>query len=205
VIPTPLRAVLFDMDGVLVDSYEAWLAVVNHAARRFQAPAIDRARLALLFGQGPEEDARTLFPGNAASAIRAVYDEAMPREVGRIAVGEESHAVLDALADRGIRRAVVTNTQTSLARLILEATGLLGRLDAWAGVGPGLREKPAPDLLEAVLRELGVDRTEALLVGDSRYDEEAARALGMTFVHFDLRAGRGTLRGALSPHLADRH
>ena len=46
---SPVRAVLFDLDGVLVDSYEAWYRVVNAAARRFGVPAVSRARLSDVF------------------------------------------------------------------------------------------------------------------------------------------------------------
>ena len=115
-----IRTVLFDMDGVLVDSFEAWYAVVNHTAAHFGAPAIDRARLAAAFGQGPEDDAKTLYPGRTPAEIRAVYDEVMPGEVARVEVGPDSRRVLDDLGRRGVRRAVVTNTQVSLARRILE-------------------------------------------------------------------------------------
>jgi len=194
--------VLFDLDGVLVDSYEAWFCVVNEAARRFAAPAVSRARLAEVFGQGPEEDARTLFPGRAVGEIQAVYDEAMAAHVDRVVVGAETHAVLDDLGRRGVARAVVTNTQHALARLVLSAAGLLDRLDAWIGVGDGLREKPAPDLLLAALARLGVGPAEALLVGDTRYDREAAEAVPLRFVHFALREG-GSLATRLASDLVD--
>ncbi len=125
--PSPvLRAVLFDLDGVLVDSFESWFAVVNEAAVHFGAPPVDRPRLAEVFGQGPEDDAIYLYPGQTADEVRTLYDELMPNEVARIRVGPESRAVLDDLERRGLLRAVVTNTQASLARQILETADLLG-------------------------------------------------------------------------------
>jgi phosphoglycolate phosphatase/AHBA synthesis associated protein len=195
-----LRAVLFDLDGVLVDSFESWFAVVNEAAVHFGAPPVDRPKLAELFGQGPEDDAIYLYPGQTADEVRTLYDELMPNEVARIRVGPESRTVLDDLGRRGLLRAVVTNTQASLARQILETADLLGGLDTWAGVGGGLGEKPKPDLLLAVLDRFGVPPSEALLVGDSRYDEEAAKNAGTRFVFFDLRSG-GSLGETLIPHL----
>lgn len=198
----PLRAVLFDLDGVLVDSYEAWYRVVNEAARRFGAPPVSRERLAEVFGQGPEEDARTLFAGRAVAEIQAVYDEAMPAYVEEVVVGPESHAVLEDLGRRGVGRAVVTNTQRDVARVVLAATGLLDRLDAWVGVGDGLREKPAPDLPRAALARLGVPAAGALLVGDTRYDREAAEAVPMRFLPFVLGEG-GSLAHGLAACLVD--
>ena len=196
------RAVLFDLDGVLVDSYETWYEVVNAAARHFDAPPVSRERLAEVFGQGPEEDARTLYRGRTVDEIQTAYAEAMPAAVASLVVGPDAHAALDALGRRGILRAVVTNTQHDVARHILRAAGLLARLDAWVGVGGGLREKPAPDLVVRALALLGVEAGEALFVGDTGYDEAAARAASVPFLHFDLPTG-GALRAALAGRLVD--
>jgi AHBA synthesis associated protein len=195
-----VRAILFDLDGVLLDSFDAWLAVVNDVAERFGAPGLDRTGLALVFGQGIEEDARTLYPGHGVAEIRAAYEEAMPRHVARMQVGVKSLSVLERLGARGIRRAVVTNTQASLAARILEATGLSARIDAFTAVDGRLREKPHPDLLVEALRQLAVDAGEAVMVGDSRYDAEAASAAQVRFQRYDLRTG-DDLDAALAPWL----
>lgn len=196
----PTRAVLFDLDGVLVSSHDAWLAVVNEVAARFGAPRISRERLLEAFGQGPAADALTLYPGVDVRSIRAAYDEAMPRQLAHIRLGPETHDVLESLGARGLARAVVTNTQTSLAGLILDVTGIRTRVDTWVGVGGTIREKPAPDLLVAALSRLGLEPSDALMVGDSRYDREAAEALDVRFVHFDLLTGSG-LAAALASAL----
>lgn len=198
----PLRAVLFDLDGVLVDSYEAWFQVVNATARRFGAPAVSRERLAEVFGQGPEEDARTLYPGRPVSEIQAAYAEAMAEAVDTLVVGADVHAALDDLGRRGILRAVVTNSQHDVAEHLLRAADLLGRLETWVGVGGDLREKPAPDMAERALERLGVAPADALFVGDTWYDEEAARAASVAFLSYELRAG-GSLAAALAPRLVD--
>jgi phosphoglycolate phosphatase-like HAD superfamily hydrolase len=163
---------------------------------------VSRARLADVFGQGPEEDARTLYPGRRVEEIQAVYAEAMAGAVEALVVGPETHAVLDDLARRGIRRAVVTNTQADVAPYLLRAAGLLERLEAWVGVRAGLAEKPAPDLPRRALALLGVEAREALFVGDTAYDEAAARAASVPYVHFALAAG-GSLAAALAPRLVD--
>jgi HAD superfamily hydrolase (TIGR01509 family) len=188
-----LRAVLFDLDGVLVDSFEVWLAVVNEVALRFAAPPLTRAGLERIFGQGIEEDARTLYPGRSVPEIRAAYDAAMPRHVHLVQANPEAAPALDRLGARGIGRAIVTNTQDTLAPRILQAADLAARVDAVQGMGRGLREKPHPDLLLAALEVLGVPARDALMVGDTTYDEEAARAAGVRFVRYDVRSGASLL------------
>jgi HAD superfamily hydrolase (TIGR01509 family) len=184
-----LRAVLFDLDGVLVDSFETWLGIVNDAADRFGTPHLDRDHLARIFGQGIAEDARSLYPGHTMEEIRAAYEAAMPKYVDRMQVNPEAHAVLDDLRDRGIGRAVVTNTQDTLVTDILAVTGLSRRIDAVAAMAPGRREKPHPDLLLEALEALEVPISEAIMVGDTHYDEDAARAADVTYLHYELRSG----------------
>ena len=196
-----VRAVLFDLDGVLVDSYQAWLSVVNDAAKTFGAPAVTEERFQGVWGQGISADVVSIYPGRTYREVEAAYEEAMARHGKEIRVNPEAAAALDELGADGYLRACVTNTQAGIARAILAAAGLLPRLDEVQGMAEGIREKPAPDLLLAALAVLCADSDEALMVGDSRYDEEAAAAAGVPFVRYDLRTG-ASLRAALAPALA---
>jgi methenyltetrahydrofolate cyclohydrolase len=190
------KAVLFDLDGVLIDSHDAWFEVVNDAARSLGAPAITRERFRGVWGQGISADVQHLYPGRTHDDVAAAYARAMPARTASIAVNPDAATVLDALRSRGVRTACVTNTQPDLARAILEGTRLLSRFDVAESPRPGVREKPAPDMLLSALSRLGVAAADALMVGDSRYDEEAARAAGVAFLRFDWRE-RGSLVGAV--------
>jgi HAD superfamily hydrolase (TIGR01549 family) len=130
--------------------------------------------------------------------IRRRYDAAMPRHLHRVRVGTGTEAVLARLGERGLGRAVVTNTQGSLAREVLRTTGLEAHVDVLVAAGEGCREKPHPDLLERALARLGRAPEEARMVGDTDYDEAAARAAGVAFLRFDVRAG-GRLAERLAP------
>jgi HAD superfamily hydrolase (TIGR01509 family) len=195
-----VRAVLFDLDGVLVDSHEAWWAVVNDAARAFGVPEVDRARFSSIWGQGISADVENLYPGRTHEDVEAAYEEAFSRHGHEIRVNPEGPTVVRDLRSMEVRSACVTNTQIGLARAILRAAGLDGLFDDVRGMAKGVREKPAPDLLLAALDAVGVAPADALMVGDTRYDEEAARAAGTAYLHYDLRDGRSlsaTVRPAL--------
>ena len=192
--PPPVHAVLFDLDGVLIDSFEVWLAVVNATARKFGVPGITREGLAPIFGQGISDDMRNLYPGRTRREILAAYDEAMPACITNVQVNPEAVAALDRLGAQGVRRAVVTNSQASIAAAVLKVTGLEAHLDAWTGVTEGLREKPAPDLLVHALGRLGHRAEHALMVGDTDYDEHAARAAGARFLRYEIRKGASLTR-----------
>ncbi len=198
--PSRVRAVLFDLDGVLVDSYEAWFHVVNDAAKAFGASAVDRTRFQGVWGQGISSDVKNLYPGRTHAEVEAAYEEAMARHGAAVEVNPEGAEVLADLRRRGIATACVTNTQVALAKAILRAAGLLAGFDEIQGMVEGLREKPAPDLIAYALDTVAVRATDALMVGDSRYDAEAAVAAGVPFLHYDLKTGESLSR-ALSARI----
>ncbi len=183
----PIRAVLFDLDGVLVDTYEAWFALVRATARHFGAPPVSRPAFDATWGQSVEDDTRELVPGPTVPEVSGYYAAHFRDHLAAIAVHAGAAELLAALRRRGIRTACVTNSPVPLAREILEAAGLDERIDAVVAAGDVPRPKPAPDMVLEACRRLGASPAEALLVGDSRFDEAAAAAAGVRFVHFDVR------------------
>ena len=95
-------------------------------------------------------------------------------------VDPEARAVVDALRTRGLRQALITNTPGPLAREIVAAARI--RLDDAVGGTDVANGKPAPDMVVEACRRLGVAAAEACVVGDSRYDRDAAGAAGVFFV-----------------------
>ena len=185
-----LRAILFDMDGVLVSSREAWFRTLVVVAERRGHGTIDRAAFDDSFGQGLAADVDRFFPGLPPAELAFEYDRTFPEMIDHVVAMAGALDVTLALRTRGLATAVVTNTPTSLARTILARVGL----DAGPcfGATAGLAEKPAPDLVLAACDSLAVPAAEALLVGDSRYDREAARAAGARFAGLGI-AGEWTL------------
>jgi phosphoglycolate phosphatase len=185
--------VLFDLDGVIVDSYEAWFRSVDDTSREFGFGPVTRERFDSIWGQGIDADVKNLYPGRSAAEVRASYDRTVPRHVAAIRVNPEAASALAWLRTTGLRTACVTNTIDDLARAVLRTVGLGDAFDAVSGARAGLREKPAPDLLLAALRDLDVDPALACMVGDSRYDREGAAAARVRFLHYDLRSGESLL------------
>ncbi|MDX1649466.1 MAG: HAD hydrolase-like protein, partial [Myxococcota bacterium] len=108
--PNALRAVLFDLDGVLVDSYEVWFHVMNEVARDLGYPPIPREVFHASWGQGIEEDRRRFFSRHDVPEIEARYDAAFPAHLGHLGVAEEVPEVFRRLETLGLPSAVVTYT-----------------------------------------------------------------------------------------------
>ena len=84
--PPHPRGILFDLDGVLVDSARAWHRVVEACAARHGCPQVPWEAFRSTFGQGPEADQRQFFPGASVEDVIAFYDDAFPREIQAVEV-----------------------------------------------------------------------------------------------------------------------
>lgn len=180
-------AVLFDMDGVLIDSRDAWHRVISRGRSEWGYAPLSREAFYATFGQGVEADQTQFFPRQTLDRIRRFYDSALQDEIDSIALLPDALDILVELGRRGVKRAVVTNTPIEVARRVLAAKGLDVLLEAVAAAGEAA-EKPAPDLILLALSRLAVAPNRALYVGDSQSDLLAARAAGVTMAGLGLDA-----------------
>lgn len=174
-----LGAVFFDLDGVLIDSFEANLALMNDAAAAFGYPPIERETARAFFGQSVREDVERFYPGMSVDVVRDFFTEHYADRAGLVEAKAGAREALDALDERGLMSAVITNTQASIARTVLEEKGLIPH--ALVGEDDVARPKPAPDMVFRACEVLGVPPWEVLVVGDSEYDRRAAEAAGSLF------------------------
>ncbi len=182
---TPFRAVLFDFDGTLVDSYPAITASVNHVRSLRGLPPLGEAEVRRHVGRGPDYLLEhTVAAGNLGDNL-AAYREHHPsvlRPGTRFLPGAAE--TLRALRARHFLLAVCSNKPVAFTRELVaylgDRAGLTNPyLDAVLGPEDVARPKPAPEMLRTALGRLGVSAKEALYVGDMVVDVEAARAAGL--------------------------
>ena len=173
------RAVLFDLDGVLIDSYEVWFHLLGSIAADFGYPAISRAVFQSGWGQGIEADVRRFFPRHSVAELERLYAERFPAHLRHLAVAEGVPAVFAALRRRGIGSAVITNTPAEVARPLLARAAATP--DVLVGGTDVARPKPAPDMVLHACARLGVEPPSAWVVGDTAFDREAAQQAGARF------------------------
>jgi len=170
-----IAAVLFDMDGVLVDSFHAWHAVLDQALAERGRPPISLAEMQAGWGQGIQEDVDRYFRGESLADIAAMYDRLFREHVDQVVPIDGALPLVSTLARRGVRLAVVTNTPRDLADKILHRLGFAPHLGAVAGGDEVERAKPDPALLRLAATRLGIDLRQVAFVGDTVVDLEAGR------------------------------
>ena len=176
-LSAPPRAVVFDLDGTLVDAYAAIhesLGVVLAAFGRRPVPHEETRRMV---GHGLEAlVGKAVGVENVAEGVRLFREryERVGLEATRLLPGAE--LVTRSLFERGIGLAIASNKPAGFTRPLLEALGLAGRFGFVAGPDDGFPPKPAPNMVFMALGALDVPARDAVFVGDMPIDVATARA-----------------------------
>jgi len=180
------------MDGVLVFSRSAWFPVYNDTLEQFGHLRISWEEFLKIFGNGSAADRAMYMPERSVAEIDEAYGRFFERHLSEITVNPAADPTLRELKRAGARTALATNTNRKLAEAILgrfEIDVLLDELACADEAGAG---KPDPAVVRLAASRLGLPLERCVLVGDSIYDEEAARAAPVEFIGF--RYGEGSRR-----------
>ena len=173
------------MDGVLIETFDAWYAVMEACRSSRGLSPLGSEAIRRTWGQGILADCRTFFPSTTPVQLAEEYARGFREHVDKVQVEPGAVAALDGLAARGLPLAVVTNSPRQLTEEILRAVGLWERFDA-AATGDEVSEgKPAPEIISLALERLGVEAGQGVvMVGDTDNDAEAARRASIPFVGY---------------------
>ena len=183
-----VQAIIFDLDGTLVDSAEDLRAAVNRLFGELGLRPIEADEIKAMIGDGVLKLVERALV--AANADPAQKDMLLPRflEIYQANPATRTRCypgvaeTLKVLQHRAFRLAVVTNKPVLATNKILEALSLSEFFPVVIG-GDSLRKrKPDPAQLFEAAQQLGVNVDQTLMVGDNIHDVEAAHAAGMRCV-----------------------
>ena len=183
-MPRRPTAVLFDLDGTLIDSIAL---IVNSALYAFEkcghpAPAAEEwledlgLPLRTMFGRFIRDESRI------ADLVAGYREYQLENHDRLVRPYDEVAATLEALHARGHALAVVTSKAEPLAQRGLTHVGLDGFFDVVVGLESCTRHKPDPEPVNIALDRLGIVPEAAAFVGDSPHDMAAGRAAGVTTI-----------------------
>lgn len=188
--------VIFDLDGVLVDTVPAHFKAWQHSFAPFDVNFDDAMYRELVDGRPVRDGARAVLKGKDEVAIDSVvamkeriYLEFV--EAGRFEVFDDVLPLLRDVSRRGIPAAVASSSNQ--ARRLVALAGLTGHFEAIVCGDDVARGKPAPDIFLAAARILGLPPTQCIVVENSIAGLVAAEKGGFKAV--------GLLRDPASDHL----
>ncbi len=177
--PGDLRAVLFDLDGTLLDSFQCHLEIYRTSLAPFGV-SLDPGRFRRLYSPSWNEFYRRvgLAPAQWEAANAAWLRESHAHRPEPFPGTADTLALLS----RHFRLGLVTSGSRARVTADLERGGLARFFQAVVTADDVREPKPAPEGLQTALRALELHARQALYVGDTRPDYEFARAAGVAFV-----------------------
>jgi len=180
-----IKAVIFDMDGTLLDTLEDLAASTNFALRKFNYPerTVDEVRsfvgngVAMLIERAIPNGGNNENFDKCLEIFKQNYSKNMNNKTKPY---DGITEMLLNLRARGYKIAVVSNKFDAAVKDLCEKY-FTGLIDIAAGENEklGIRKKPAPDTVNHVLKELNISNDEAVYVGDSDVDIQTAENAGM--------------------------
>lgn len=176
------KVVIFDWDGTVVDSIEHIADCLHQAATDLGFPALERAAYRDIIGLGMVEALEALYPGISRDEMKAIRDGYGSYFFARMVTPKEVfEGMADILVDLnagGRHCAVATGKSRRGLDRALESSELGGHF-ALTRCADETRSKPDPAMLEEILAHFSIAPDEAVMIGDTRYDLEMARRIGM--------------------------
>ena len=176
------KAVLFDMDGTVLDTLGDLTDAVNHALREFHMPERSPSEVASFMGNGARRLIGHAVPqGTEAALTEEVLAFYSPWYESHCRIKTAPYpgilSLMAALRERGMKLALISNKQDAAVQTLSELY-FPGLLELSVGESKAVRRKPAPDTVLAALSAMNVKPGESIYVGDTEVDVETARNAG---------------------------
>ncbi len=180
---TAIKAVLFDLDGTLVDSAPDLAAAVNRLLHQHGRAARPYAELRAVVSKGGRALLAKGFPDYSESQRDALLPVFLDDYATALAVDSRPFdgvmQLLERIENDGLHWGIVTNKPERLARGVVDGMGWQARSAVLVGGDTLPTRKPDPAPLFFACQQLGITPNQALYVGDDKRDVDAAHAAGM--------------------------
>lgn len=180
------KAVIFDMDGTILDTLDDLADSVNHSLKTYGFPPRSREEIRSFVGNGMAQLIRLSVPeGTSQEEEKKVLQEHKsyyPKHSSdKTKPYQGIEELLRSLKAKSLKTAVVSNKADSDVKALADKY-FKGLFDSCIGSREGVPRKPAPDLVDIALKEMGVSKDDAVYIGDSEVDVETARRSGLRMI-----------------------
>lgn len=178
------NAILFDMDGVLINSLDSWWKALNSALKRFKHQEITRDEfIKTYWGHDLKENLKRLqLNPEVARFCNITYGN----HLDYISIYPDTKKTLIQLTN--YRKAIITNTPTDCAQQILRKFSIERFFEVIITSDDVIRAKPDPMIVLKACERLNVDVNKVVLVGDTDNDIKAGRDAGCIVIGLNITA-----------------
>ncbi len=180
------KAVLFDLDGTLLDTLDDLTASVNYAMGKMNWPLRDKQEVRRFLGNGIKRLMELSSPKGVSAkdfdmAFRLFKEHYDKHNQDLTKPYDGIIELMKKLKQHGIKMAIVSNKVSSAVAMLWEKY-FDGLAEIAIGDEPGRNRKPAPDSCEIALKRLGVEKADAVYIGDSEVDMATAQNTGVNCI-----------------------
>lgn len=181
-----LDALLFDIDGTLLDTNSAHVEAWRRAFEEF-GYRIARDRIELEIGKGGDKLVPSILGDEVDKRDGDAMRKRQPEEFARLAKYRSfapfpsAMRLLDEARSRNLKIALATSSKRAHLQVLTEASGvdLEGAVDLITTADDAEESKPAPDIVSAAVQKLGLSPAQCAMVGDTLYDMQSAKHAGV--------------------------
>lgn len=180
------KAVIFDMDGTILNTLEDLKNATNYSLRQFGMPERSLEEVRMFVGNGIRKLVERAVPaGTSEEKIAQVLDVFLEYYEIHSADNTSPYPgileLVEKLKNSGIKTAVSTN-KADVPAQELGREYFNGIFDLIVGQQDGLKVKPAPDSVNKILSILDIQKKDAIYIGDSDVDVQTAKNSGLDFI-----------------------
>lgn len=177
------KAVLFDMDGTVLDTLGDLTDAVNHSLRRFGMPGRSSEEVKSYLGQGPLHLISCAVPeGTGQETVREVLEYYEPYYDSHCQIKTAPYPgimeLMTELKSRGLKLAVISNKQEPAVKALAKRH-FSGLLELAVGTNDKIRCKPDPSAVLSAMEQMGLEKSETVYVGDMDIDMNTAKNAGI--------------------------
>lgn len=182
-----LRGIIFDLDGVLIDSFLAWHKLLNYALKSFNKKTLSKKEFEKFWGQGMEKDIEILLPEITLNDLQKFYENNFIKFSNYVKIFPEAKFVLKKIKEKNILISIASNSAPKIIDYSIRATKIDGFIDYYVGASNSIKGKPEPDILLKILEHLKLKNEEVIFVGDSPFDIEAGKKANIKTVGIGIK------------------
>lgn len=185
---TQVHGVIFDVDGTLVDSNDAQARSWVDALKEF-GYSVPYEKVRPLIGMGGDKVLPETIgvqkdseKGKQISQRRSeIFKE---KYLPTVKAFPDAQKLLDRMREQGLKLAIATSAQPDELRPLLQIVGAADLIEDKTSSKDAQSSKPDPDVMQVTLKKIGYPANEVVMIGDTPYDIEAARKVGVGTIAF---------------------